>query len=90
MEEILAAFHPQHHRLAEHIAVQVLTSFSVADDADSLWLIASTRLPQRQGSWPSLKLRIPRLDASFTGTGKPLTFHPKHLLVMRNNPELCA
>jgi hypothetical protein len=34
-------------------------------------VIASTTLPQEGGSWPALQLRIPRVDAYFTGTGAP-------------------
>ena len=32
-------------------------------------LIACTRAPQQEGSWPSLKLAIPKLEGAFTGTG---------------------
>jgi len=51
----------------------VLTSFSAAGVADELLLIAATSVPQREGSWQTLKLSIPRLEASFTGTGDLLT-----------------
>jgi len=53
-------------------ALQVITSFRPPGPGDGhLSVIASTTLPQERGSWPALQLRLPRVDAYFTGTGAP-------------------
>ena len=41
-------------------------------------LIASTTLPQQPGKPPQFRIRVPRVDAYFTGTGRCLQ---PHLLV---------
>ena len=46
-----------------------MTSFSPVGVDDQLLLIATTRVMQQDDSWPALKIVIPKLDASFTGTG---------------------
>lgn len=48
---------------------QVLTSFSAAGVDNELLLLAATSMPQNTGSWQALKVAIPKLKASFTGTG---------------------
>lgn len=50
-------------------APQVLTSFRPPVPDGRMSLIASSTLPQEPGSWPALELRIPHVDAYFTGTG---------------------
>ena len=49
--------------------MQVITSFTAERVVGELLLIACTRVPQQEGSWPSLKLAIPKLEGAFTGTG---------------------
>ena len=50
--------------------MQVITSFTAERVDEELLLIACTSIPQQEGSWPSLKLAIPKLEGAFTGTGK--------------------
>ena len=48
----------------------MITSFRPPGESGAhLLLVASTTLPQEPCSPPALKLRIPHVDAYFTGTG---------------------
>lgn len=47
-----------------------MTSFHPQGVDNQLLLIATTRVKQIEGSWPALKLVIPKFAASFTGTGE--------------------
>ena len=50
-------------------AAQVVSSLQVEGDVGHVTIVASTRLPQRAGGGQRLRLRVPRIDAYFTGTG---------------------
>ncbi|KAK9845799.1 hypothetical protein WJX81_002662 [Elliptochloris bilobata] len=54
-------------------ATVVITSVSLPSARGETLLVASTSLPQADGSWQALKLRIPRVDGYFTGTGDLMT-----------------
>jgi hypothetical protein len=52
--------------------MQVITSFAPEGVTDELLLVASSVLPQEPSSFSRLRIRIPRVDAYFTGTGQQL------------------
>jgi len=49
--------------------LQVMTSFHPEGVDDHLFVIASTTVPQADGLPSRLRLKIPRSNAYFTGTG---------------------
>ena len=50
---------------------QVITSMNLPDETDHVVLLASTMQPQERGhQFQRLALRIPKIDAYFTGTGE--------------------
>lgn len=51
----------------------VVSSLQVEGDVGHVTIVASTRLPQRAGGGQRLRLRVPRIDAYFTGTGDLFT-----------------
>jgi hypothetical protein len=54
---------------AGHV-VQIVTSARLPEWDNWVTIVASTTLPQQQGpSHQQLRLRVPRVDAYFTGTG---------------------
>ncbi len=52
------------------LAVQVITSARLPSWDQFVTIIASTTVPQQGGeAYQRLRLRVPRVDAYFTGTG---------------------
>lgn len=58
------------HSLNHRPCVQIITSMTLESEPGAVLLIASTKQPQAQGPQAQrLTLRIPRIDAYYTGTG---------------------